>query len=154
MLVVAVLLGVLLAVLAIVGSSNAVNLTDGLDGLAIGSTVIVSLVFLMFTYIASHAELAAYLNVPVYADFHRWLGRSDDLDGMWSAWSDGDRKAALDAIPDHVVDELIVHGHPEECREHIDRYHEMGVTTSTVSIMPFGDIDPVQAARDLAPAER
>ena len=98
--------------------------------------------------------IAAYLNVPVYADFHRWLGRSDDLDGMWSAWSDGERKAALDAIPDHVVDELIVHGHPEECREHIDRYHEMGVTTSTVSIMPFGDIDPVQAARDLAPAAR
>ncbi len=98
--------------------------------------------------------IAAYLNVPVYADFHRWLGRSDDLDGMWSAWSEGDRKAALDAIPDHVVDELIVHGHPEECREHIDRYHEMGVTTSTVSIMPFGDIDPVQAARDLAPAAR
>ena len=58
------LLGVLLAVLAIVGSSNAVNLTDGLDGLAIGSTVIVSMVFLMFTYIASHTELAAYLNVP------------------------------------------------------------------------------------------
>ena len=58
------LLGVLLVMLTIVGSSNAVNLTDGLDGLAIGSTVIVSLVFLMFTYIASHAELAVYLNVP------------------------------------------------------------------------------------------
>jgi len=58
------LLGLLLAMLAIVGSSNAVNLTDGLDGLAIGSTVIVSMVFLVFTYIASHTGLAAYLNVP------------------------------------------------------------------------------------------
>ena len=58
------LVGVLLVMFAIVGSSNAVNLTDGLDGLAIGSTVIVSMVFLMFTYIASHAEMAAYLNVP------------------------------------------------------------------------------------------
>jgi phospho-N-acetylmuramoyl-pentapeptide-transferase len=58
------LLGLLLAMLAIVGSSNAVNLTDGLDGLAIGSTVIVSMVFLVFTYIASHTELSAYLNVP------------------------------------------------------------------------------------------
>ncbi len=67
MLVGAGLFGVLLAMLAIVGSSNAVNLTDGLDGLAIGSTVIVSLVFLMFTYISSHAELAAYLNVPYVA---------------------------------------------------------------------------------------
>jgi len=58
------LLGLLLAMLAIVGSSNAVNLTDGLDGLAIGSMLIVATVFLVFTYIASHAELASYLNVP------------------------------------------------------------------------------------------
>jgi len=98
--------------------------------------------------------IAAYLNVPVYADFHRWLGRSEDLEGMWTYWAAGDRKAALDAIPDRVVDELIVHGAPEQCREHIDRYHAMGVTTSAISIMPFGGIDPVEAARDLAPAAR
>ena len=98
--------------------------------------------------------IAAYLNVPVYADFHRWLGRSEDLEGMWTYWAAGDRKAALDAIPDRVVDELIVHGAPEQCRDHIDRYHAMGVTTSAISIMPFGGIDPVEAARDLAPAAR
>jgi probable F420-dependent oxidoreductase len=98
--------------------------------------------------------IAAYLNVPVYADFHRWLGRAEDLEGMWTYWAAGDRKAALDAIPDRVVDELIVHGPPEQCREHIDRYHAMGVTTSAISIMPFGGIDPVEAARDLAPAAR
>jgi probable F420-dependent oxidoreductase len=98
--------------------------------------------------------IAAYLNVPVYAEFHRWLGRGDRLQGMWDAWSAGDRKAALEAIPDSVVDEIIVHGSPEACREHIDRYHENGVTTSAVSIMAFGDIDPVQAARDLSPAAR
>ena len=98
--------------------------------------------------------IAAYLNVPVYADFHRWLGRSEDLEGMWTYWAAGDRKAALDAIPDRVFDELIVHGAPEQCREHIDRYHAMGVTTSAISIMPFGGIDPVEAARDLAPAAR
>ena len=65
--------------------------------------------------------IAAYLNVPVYADFHRWLGRSEELEGMWTYWASGDRKAALDAIPDQVVDQLIVHGTPEQCREHIDR---------------------------------
>ena len=98
--------------------------------------------------------IAAYLNVPVYAEFHRWLGRGDQLQGMWDNWKAGDRKAALEAIPDSLVDELIVHGSPEECREHIDRYHANGVTTSAVSIMPFGGIDPMQAARDLAPAAR
>ncbi len=94
--------------------------------------------------------IAAYLNVPVYAAFHEWLGRGDRLQGMWDAWQAGDRKAATAAIPDDVVDELIVHGSPEACREHIERYHENGVTTSAVAIMPFG-VDVVQAARDLAP---
>ena len=92
----------------------------------------------------------AYLNVPVYAAFHQWLGRGERLQGMWDAWQAGDRKAATAAIPDDVVDELIVHGSPEACREHIERYHENGVTTSAVAIMPFG-IDVVQAARELAP---
>ena len=98
-------------------------------------------------------NIAAYLNVPVYAEFHRWLGR-EELQGMWDNWAAGDRKAALDAIPDSVVDELFVHGTPEECREHIDRYHANGVTTSAIAITPFGGIDPIQAARDLAPAAR
>ena len=36
--------------------------------------------------------IAAYMNVPVYAEFHRWLGRGDVLGAMWEAWSAGDRK--------------------------------------------------------------
>lgn len=60
----AVLLGLLITIAAIVGSSNAVNLTDGLDGLAIGCTVIVTTVFIIFTYIAGNVTLANYLQVP------------------------------------------------------------------------------------------
>ena len=60
----AVVVGIILAVLAIVGSSNAVNLTDGLDGLAIGCTVIVAVVFLILTYIAGNVKVAGYLQVP------------------------------------------------------------------------------------------
>ena len=56
--------GIILTVLTIVGSSNAVNLTDGLDGLAIGCTLIVSFVFLVLTYIAGNFRMAAYLQVP------------------------------------------------------------------------------------------
>ncbi len=51
-------------VLVIVGSSNAVNLTDGLDGLAIGPFVVVALVYMLFVYLAGHAKLAAYLHLP------------------------------------------------------------------------------------------
>jgi probable F420-dependent oxidoreductase len=95
--------------------------------------------------------IAAYLNVPVYAAFHEWLGRGEQLQGMWDAWKAGDRKAALAAIPDQVVDDLIVHGPPEACREQIARYFDNGVTTSSLAVMPFG-VDARQAARDLSPA--
>ncbi len=57
-------LGGLITVCAIVGSSNAVNITDGLDGLAIGCTLIVTTVFLIFTYIAGNAIISRYLFVP------------------------------------------------------------------------------------------
>jgi phospho-N-acetylmuramoyl-pentapeptide-transferase len=56
--------GIVLTALTIVGSSNAVNLTDGLDGLAIGCTAIVSFVFLVLTYLAGNTRTAAYLNIP------------------------------------------------------------------------------------------
>ena len=58
------LIGLILSVLAIVGSSNAVNLTDGMDGLAIGCTLITSLVFLIMTYVAGNKIFAAYLLIP------------------------------------------------------------------------------------------
>ena len=60
----AAVIGVITTVCAIMGSSNAVNFTDGLDGLAVGSVLIVSMVFYVFTYIAGNAELARELYVP------------------------------------------------------------------------------------------
>ena len=56
-------LGILFFVL--VGSSNAVNLTDGLDGLAIGLTIICVGALAVLVYIAGHSELATYLDIPV-----------------------------------------------------------------------------------------
>lgn len=58
------LVGIVLTAMTIVGSSNAVNLTDGLDGLAIGCTAIVSFVFLVLTYVAGNAKTSAYLQIP------------------------------------------------------------------------------------------
>ena len=94
--------------------------------------------------------IAAYLNVEVYARFHEWLGRSDVLQPMWSAWRAGDRKSALAAIPDGLVDELIVHGTPEECRAHVQRYVDNGVTVPVIALFAGAD-DLEQAVRALAP---
>jgi probable F420-dependent oxidoreductase len=100
---------------------------------------------------AGKFAIAAYLNVPVYAEFHRWLGRGDQLGDMWAAWKAGDRKAAVAAIPDEVVDQLIVHGSMESCRRQIDAYFANGVTTSSLSILPLAPIDHGAAVQGLAP---
>ena len=56
-----------LALMVVVGSSNAVNLTDGLDGLAPGTLVVSALAFGVFSYLAGNAKLAEYLRlVPVH----------------------------------------------------------------------------------------
>ncbi len=52
-----------LVIVVIVGASNAVNMTDGLDGLAIGSVLIASATFTILAYVAGHAIVADYLNV-------------------------------------------------------------------------------------------
>ena len=55
------------AFLVVAGSSNAVNLTDGLDGLATGPFVISSAVYTLFCYLAGHSGLAHYLQIPYVA---------------------------------------------------------------------------------------
>jgi probable F420-dependent oxidoreductase len=101
---------------------------------------------------AGRYAIAAYLNVPVYAAFHEWLGRGDQLQPMWDAWKAGDRKAALAAIPDSVVDELIVHGSPAECRAKIQSYFDNGVTTTSLAILPLDpELKHWDAVRSLAP---
>lgn len=58
---------VLLAVFIIVGASNAVNLTDGLDGLAMGPIVVAFTVYLVFSYLTGHIGIATYLQIPYVA---------------------------------------------------------------------------------------
>ncbi len=54
---------VVFAAFVIVGTSNAVNLTDGLDGLAIGPVVIASVTYMIFAYVAGHVKIADYLQI-------------------------------------------------------------------------------------------
>jgi phospho-N-acetylmuramoyl-pentapeptide-transferase len=56
------------AMLVIVGCSNAVNLTDGLDGLAIGPVMTVAATYWVFTYVAGNTRLAGYLQIPYIAN--------------------------------------------------------------------------------------
>jgi probable F420-dependent oxidoreductase len=102
---------------------------------------------------AGRFAIAAYLNVPVYAEFHRWLGRGPQLQGMWDAWKAGDRKAALGAIPDEVVDDILIHGSPAECRAKIQSYFDNGVTTSSLAILALDpELNYWESVKALSPS--
>jgi len=54
---------ILFAAIVIVGTSNAVNLTDGLDGLAIGPVIIAAVTYMVFAYVTGHVKIANYLQI-------------------------------------------------------------------------------------------
>lgn len=95
---------------------------------------------------------AAYLTVPVYAAYHAWLGRGEVVAKVSALWNAGDRKGAVEAIPDEVVDALVIHGPPEACREHVERYRAAGVTLPVLALLHADDLRT--ALRQLAPAAR
>jgi len=55
---------IVFAMVVIIGSSNAVNLADGLDGLAVGSVISVGVSLGIMAYLTGHAKIAAYLRIP------------------------------------------------------------------------------------------
>jgi probable F420-dependent oxidoreductase len=93
--------------------------------------------------------LAAYLTVPVYAAFHEWLGRGEVIAPMLAAWNSGDRKGALEAIPDELVDELVIHGALDYCRERVATYQTAGLDTPVIAIVPPPELDMAEAVRKL-----
>ncbi|MDS0138516.1 MULTISPECIES: LLM class F420-dependent oxidoreductase [unclassified Amycolatopsis] len=94
--------------------------------------------------------ISSYLTVPVYAAFHEWLGRGEALAPMHEAWAAGDRQKANQVIPDAVVDELVIHGSVESCREQVQAYVDNGLTTPIIALLPTGG-DPFEQVRGLAP---
>jgi probable F420-dependent oxidoreductase len=91
--------------------------------------------------------ITSYLTVPAYAEFHRWLGREPVLGPVWRAWAAGDRRAASAAVPDELVDLLVLHGSPEECRAQVQGYVEAGVDVPVIALLPT----PELAANGAAP---
>ncbi|MQA61218.1 MAG: LLM class F420-dependent oxidoreductase [Actinophytocola sp.] len=94
--------------------------------------------------------ISSYLTVPVYAAFHDWLGRGDELATMHKLWREGDRKGANAAVPDEVIDDLIVHGSVDACREKIQSYVDNGLNTPVIALLPTGG-DQFEQVRGLAP---
>ncbi len=90
--------------------------------------------------------IAAYLSVPAYAAFHEWLGRGEAMRPMREAWAAGDRKGALAKIDDALVDALVVHGAPEDCRERVAQYQASGLDTPVIALVPPPGTDAAAVA--------
>lgn len=84
--------------------------------------------------------ISSYLTVEAYAQFHRWLGRGPALDRMWRLWNEGDRKGATAAVPEEVVDELVLNGSPESCREQVLDYVRAGVRIPVLALLPTPEL--------------
>ena len=102
---------------------------------------------------AGRRLLAGYLTFPAYAAAAVWHGRGDALALMHAEWDAGRRREAVAAIPDPIVDELVIHGSPEFCREHIAEFASAGVEVPIVSVLPLdaGLAGILEATRKLAP---
>jgi probable F420-dependent oxidoreductase len=82
--------------------------------------------------------LVAYANVPAYAEHHRRLGRTSVLEPVWAAWQAGDRHTALAALPDSLLDEMVVSGTPQQCRRHLQGYLDAGLDGVMVHVLAPG----------------
>lgn len=94
---------------------------------------------------AARRFLAGYLTVPTYAAFQRWLGRESVLGAMNAAWAVGDRQAAMGAIPDEVLHDLVVFGSPSRCAASVERYLERGADIVTLALVPDPDAEAPEA---------
>ncbi|HLZ69023.1 MAG TPA: LLM class F420-dependent oxidoreductase [Dehalococcoidia bacterium] len=81
--------------------------------------------------------ITTYLTTPVYAAFHEWLGRGPALRPMLDAWAAGDRRGALAAVSDALLDELVLVGSAAACRERVQQYVDAGVTIPILYFAPF-----------------
>jgi probable F420-dependent oxidoreductase len=150
--------GVILNWLADTDLPKVLDVLDILDGVRRAGFEIVARVFVCPTTDPSYARevgrrlIAGYLTVPAYAAFHRWLGRGETLGPMWRAWAAGDRAGAAAAVPDDVVDALVLHGTPAQVRRRLAGYVDGGVDTPVILLLPAPGTDPGAAVRALAPA--
>jgi probable F420-dependent oxidoreductase len=78
---------------------------------------------------AARFLFAAYGTVPVYAEFFRWLGWGEQLEPMLDAWRAGDRRRAVELVPDDLLREIFLFGSPEQIHDRLRGFAEAGVTT-------------------------
>ncbi|MBF6207824.1 LLM class F420-dependent oxidoreductase [Nocardia abscessus] len=91
--------------------------------------------------------VAAYLSTPVYRKFYEWLGHASWVDPVASAWEQGERSAAIAAVPDELIDAVCVWGTPERCRSGLSAYADAGVTDPVLALVSSTPVDRSTVAK-------
>jgi probable F420-dependent oxidoreductase len=82
-------------------------------------------------------SLTAYVTVPQYNKFFREIGYEKEAGIAFEAWNAGDRKKALESIPDGMVEKIFVFGNPAQCARRLKDFERAGVTTSALQFSSF-----------------
>lgn len=79
--------------------------------------------------------LVAYATVPVYSEFFRWLGWSEEIDPVVAAWAAGDRKGALELAPEQLIREIFLLGPVEAQQERLALFADGGIDTAVLTLI-------------------
>jgi len=82
-------------------------------------------------------NLAAYITVPGYNKFFREIGYENEAGKAMELWNRGERKAALESLPDEMVERIYVFGDAKTCRKRVDEFFKAGVTTTALQFTSF-----------------
>jgi len=88
-------------------------------------------------------SLTAYVTVPQYNQFFRWIGFEHEAAEAIAAWNAGDRKKAMQCVSERMVDSIHVFGDADACRARLQVYAAAGVKTATLLLTSFAR-DPEQ----------
>ena len=99
-------------------------------------------------------HLTAYMTVPQYNNFFREIGFAREATTAAEAWNAGDRKTALAAVPDRMLEEIYVFGSVEHCRARLEEYGRAGVTATALELQSFAPDPKERRARILQAIER
>jgi len=99
-------------------------------------------------------SLTAYVTVPQYNKFFREIGYDKEATIAIDAWNAGDRKKALETIPDEMVEKIFLFGPAEKCRRRLDDYARAGITTTALQFASFAKTPEERRAKILGAIER
>jgi probable F420-dependent oxidoreductase len=83
---------------------------------------------------AARRMFVAYATVPVYTEFFRWLGFAAEVDPIVETWLAGDRKGAVELVPEPLVREIFLLGPVEAQRERLAEFGDAGISTGVLAL--------------------